>query len=68
MHMNTGEGPLKDITYLGSRAALATPFAGMHLRMYGCSTVEADNMKKLMKEGKNLGLVPGGFEEATITV
>jgi hypothetical protein len=25
-------------------------------------------MKRLMKKGENIGLVPGGYEEATLTV
>jgi hypothetical protein len=29
--------------------------------------VHGENMKKIMKQGKNIGLLPGGFEEATMT-
>lgn len=29
--------------------------------------VNAGNMRRLLKEGKNFALVPGGFEEATMT-
>ena len=31
-------------------------------------TVDAKSIKNLMGRGQNIGLLPGGFEEATITV
>lgn len=39
----------------------------MFLRLWGCSTVYNGNLKDLMKQGKKVGLVPGGYEEATLT-
>ena len=30
--------------------------------------VDGHNVKKIMKSGKNIALLPGGFEEATLTV
>ena len=53
---------------LSSRFMLSLPFIGLPLRLWGVDAVNPANMKKLMREGKNIGLVPGGFEEATITV
>jgi 2-acylglycerol O-acyltransferase 2 len=43
------------------------PIVGLILRLYGVQSVHGSHMKKLMKEGKNIGLLPGGFEEATLT-
>jgi 2-acylglycerol O-acyltransferase 2 len=46
---------------------LCVPFVGLLLRWYGTESVHGENMKKIMKQGKNIGLLPGGFEEATMT-
>jgi hypothetical protein len=40
---------------------------GMLHKWHGVESVDADNMKKLMKNGKNFAIIPGGFEEATLT-
>lgn len=47
---------------------LTVPITGMMLRLWGIEGVNSDNMKRLMKSGKNINMLPGGFEEATITV
>jgi hypothetical protein len=66
--MNYGNGPLSDMVTLSSRAMLNLPFVGVLLRLWGVQSVNHKNMKKLMKHKENIGLVPGGFEEATLTV
>lgn len=46
---------------------LVIPFVGFFLRLWGVDSVDGGNIKKLMKSGKNIAIVPGGFEEATLT-
>lgn len=53
---------------MASRGSLCVPFAGVILRLWGVQGVDPTNMKRLMKKGENIGLVPGGYEEATLTV
>jgi hypothetical protein len=60
--MNRNDEGIPDYIGLGSRFGFNAPILGMILRLWGCSTVENKNLKSLMKEGKNIGLVPGGFE------
>ncbi|KAL4472268.1 hypothetical protein ABPG72_011629 [Tetrahymena utriculariae] len=55
------------ITPLASRIIYNVPFTGIFIRWLGISTVDAQNMKNKMKKGQNIGLLPGGFEEATLT-
>jgi hypothetical protein len=38
-------------TALGSRFGFNAPFLGLILRLWGCSTVNNDNIKNLMKKG-----------------
>ena len=52
---------------LGSRFALNLPLYGFHFKFWGLEPVNPDNLKKLMKNRKTIGMLPGGFEEATIT-
>ena len=52
---------------LGSRFILNLPWVGGFLRLWGVESVHAKNMNRLMAERRNIGLLPGGFEEATIT-
>lgn len=66
-NMNYGTGPLSRMVGLSSRFMLACPIVGLQLRLWGLEAVHGEHMKKLMGEGKNIGLLPGGFEEATIT-
>lgn len=40
---------------------------GAIFKLWGVGSASSQNVKELMKEGKNIGLLPGGFEEATIT-
>lgn len=57
----------KGVRVLSSRMMLAIPVNGIFLRWCGCYPVNATNMKKVMKKGDNLAILPGGFEEATLT-
>jgi len=43
------------------------PIGGIIFAWLGFKGVNPKNFKDLMKKGENLCLVPGGFEEATIT-
>ena len=52
---------------LCSRGLLIFPLFGLHLRLWGFKAVEPSSMKKLLKEKKSVALLPGGFEEATLT-
>lgn len=52
---------------LSSRAALLIPFGGILLILGGIDSINPGNVNKLMKNGRNILMVPGGFEEATIT-
>ena len=54
-------GPWRYIAGLSSRAMLAVPFVGIILRIWGYESVDAKNLKKLMKSGRNIALFPGGF-------
>lgn len=59
--------PISKLTVLGSRFILNIPIVGMLMRWWGVQSVNAKNMERLMKKGKSIGLVPGGYEEATLT-
>jgi hypothetical protein len=52
---------------LASRGILYTPFHGYVLRLWGMQSVDSKNMHRVMSKGTNIGLAPGGFEEATIS-
>lgn len=52
---------------LASRAIMALPVSGMVLRWLGVQSVDANNLRRHMKEGNTIALLPGGFEEATLT-
>ena len=66
--MNSSKtGNLSNMVGLSSRFILYFPIIGLILKMWGVKAVNPTNVKKLMKEGKSIGLLPGGFEEATIT-
>ena len=47
---------------------MSVPFAGIIFRLTGFEGVDGPNMKHLLHEGINIGIVPGGYEEATLTV
>ena len=47
---------------LSSDFALNVPILGALLKIWGVGSASNSNVKKLMKEGKNIGVLPGGFE------
>jgi len=47
---------------LGSRFILNMPITGLLLRLWGVQAVDPSNLKRLMQNGQNVGLLPGGFE------
>ena len=57
----------ENYVYLGSRLILILPWGGIIMILRGIQGVNPDNFKRLMKEQENLIIIPGGFEEATIT-
>jgi hypothetical protein len=58
---------MSKISGLSSRFMLNMPVTGLLLRLWGVQAVNPQNLKQLMSNGKNIGLLPGGFEEATLT-
>jgi 2-acylglycerol O-acyltransferase 2 len=53
--------------HCGSRSMLNLPISGIFARLLGLVGVDQNTFKDLMKKGKNLRFIPGGFEEATLT-
>jgi hypothetical protein len=64
-------GAMNEVLYkayfCGSRAMINLPLSGIIARWMGVVGVDNKNFKDLMKQGKNIIFVPGGFEEATLT-
>lgn len=54
--------PISKMTVLGSRFMLNLPVVGLFMRWWGVQSVNPENMERLMKKGKSIGLVPGGYE------
>ena len=52
--------------WLGTNVLFWSPFIRDLLLVLGAESVEKNNFQRLMKEGQNLALIPGGFEEATL--
>jgi hypothetical protein len=52
---------------LSSRFMLNMPITGLLLKLWGVQAVNPENLKNLMSKNRNIGLLPGGFEEATLT-
>lgn len=61
------EDKLSNMVGLGSRFALNFPLIGFHFKLWGVDEINPANIKRLMKNKKDIGMLPGGFEEATIT-
>jgi hypothetical protein len=59
--MNYKKGPLSNMVGMASRFMLSIPFVGVILRLWGIEGVHHSNMRRLMRKGRNIGLVPGGF-------
>ena len=47
---------------LSSDFALNTPIMGALFKIWGVGSASTSSVKKLMREGKNIGVLPGGFE------
>lgn len=60
--MNVDGSLMSRMTGLASRFLLSLPFSGLQLRLWGVEAVDPANIKRLMKDKKPLGLIPGGFE------
>lgn len=52
---------------LGSRLVMLTPIMGLLHQLGGLESVDPNSLKRIMKTGRNIALLPGGFEEATLT-
>ncbi len=65
--MNYDNNAMSRMVGLGSRFILNMPVTGLLLRLWGVQAVDPGNLKRLMGNGQNVGLLPGGFEEATLT-
>lgn len=52
---------------LSSRFMLSLPVWGLLFRLWGVQSVDPNNLKSLLKRGKTVGILPGGYEEATLT-
>lgn len=60
-------GPLSNLIGLSSRFILNFPLTGLFLKLWGFQAVNPPNLRRLMRKGRNVGMLPGGFEEATVT-
>jgi hypothetical protein len=58
---------LKNFIICGTRFVRFLPISGIIARWIGIEGVNHQNFKKLMSQGKNILIVPGGFECATVT-
>ena len=56
----------KKFKWLIADPMFTIPFASDIVSWLGCESVGKRNMLKRMKSSANIGLIPGGFEEATI--
>jgi 2-acylglycerol O-acyltransferase 2 len=52
--------------WLVAPAMMYLPFIGDLMRWSSCFSCDAHSMTKIMETGSNIGLVPGGFQEATV--
>lgn len=66
-NLNADGSKMSKMRGLASRFILAMPFIGLQLRLWGVESVNAKNILRLMRKKKTIGLVPGSFEEATLT-
>ena len=65
--INNRDCNLKNCVTVGARAAVSLSPVAIPFRLWGFEPVNPTNFLKLMKKRQNILLVPGGFEEATIT-
>lgn len=55
-----------DCTWIGAQLLLNLPIIGDQLMWVQAAPANPASMKKLMNDGKNLCILPGGFQEATV--
>ena len=65
--MQTKEFTNINIKFGGTRIANLMPFTGLLLKNATIDPLDPKNLTKFMKNNENIGLTPGGFEEATLT-
>jgi hypothetical protein len=41
---------------------LSLPIIGIHFKLWGIQSVDPKNLRRLMKKGENISMVPGGYE------
>lgn len=58
---------MKNVSLCGTRLVRLMPFSGLLARMIGVKQVDAKSFKTFMQNNKNIFVIPGGFECATIT-
>lgn len=58
---------IKNNVIVGSRMALYYPWGGIIMKYMGVNGANPENFELLMRSGRNISLVPGGFEESTLT-
>ena len=69
MNLATQNHPVfKDAEVVGSRMSFEMPWGGLVMKFYGVEGANPENFTKMMNDKKNLIFLPGGFEEATLTV
>jgi len=59
--LNYPNTPLSNFRGLASRFMMSVPFTGIMLRLMGFEAVDGHHMKHLLHNGKNVGLLPGGY-------
>jgi 2-acylglycerol O-acyltransferase 2 len=52
--------------WLVAPAMMKLPFIGDIMRWTSCYSCDSNSMRKIMETGCNIGLIPGGFQEATL--
>ena len=65
--VNVYNGKLGNILVCASRMLLNTPLLGLAHKLSGMTSVDPSNLKVQMKKKRNIAILPGGFEEATLT-
>ena len=58
---------MSNMVVLASRFILNSPIFGAIFKWWGVVGCDSENLKNTMKKGIDIGLVPGGYEEATVT-
>ncbi|KAL4445170.1 hypothetical protein ABPG74_021983 [Tetrahymena malaccensis] len=57
----------KNAVVCGSRMVTIAPIMGLLHKLGGMVSVNPESLQQIMKKGNNIALLPGGFEEATIS-